>query len=235
MKKPTICLLCLLLLISSRIYSQSTFPDEVYEGGVEGFSSDFGKYVQYPQSARANLYYTTALVNILVSPAGKLKKIELLNQVDYGIGQEVIRVLTKVTIKWKPFESGDDKSIVVAVTFTLEEDYIAQLEIKKTATIAQHLVITAHASPASPTPVNYRMDYQSLQRKAKKYLEKGKDQEAFEVLGRLLSINPFEKEFYTQRIELSQKINDETNLCLDALAFERIFSSPPANLASTCK
>lgn len=235
MKRTTILLLCLLLLISSRIYSKSAFPDEVYEGGVEGFSKDFSKSVQYPQSARVNLYYTTSIVNILVSPAGKLKKIELLNQVDYGIGQEMIRVLTKVTTKWKPFESGEDKSIIVAVTFTLEEDYTAQLEIKKPAAIAQHLVITAHTSPASSTPVNYRMDYQSLQRKAKKYVEKGKDQEALEVLGRLLSINPFEKEFYSQRMELSQKINDETHLCLDALAFERIFSSPPANVASSCK
>ena len=79
----------------------------------------------YPMMARMNDVEGTVYVTFVVSEAGKIENIEILEDIGSGCGDEVIRIMDNMNsdLKWKPAKAeGKDVKVrmIIPVDFTLE-------------------------------------------------------------------------------------------------------------------
>ncbi|MCC9072042.1 M56 family metallopeptidase [Flavobacterium sp. F-65] len=80
--------------------TQDTTQPE-YPGGMTEFYKFVGKNFKIPQEATKNKVSGKVLINFFVEKDGSLSEYKIANDLGYGLGDEVIRVL-KLSPKWKP-------------------------------------------------------------------------------------------------------------------------------------
>ena len=93
------------------------------------------KYIQYPEKAQKNGVEGKVLVQFSITPCGKVNKLQIVKDIGWGCGAEVIRILNlmnELGVRWTPGSSRipiNGIKFILPVRFELLEEQV--LESKK--------------------------------------------------------------------------------------------------------
>lgn len=95
-------------------YTQTETPPS-FKGGMEAFYKYIGDNFKLPKAAKQNKVKGRIVLQFIVEKDGSISNIKILNDLEYGTGEEAVRVLEK-SPKWNP---GIQNGKAVRVQFTL--------------------------------------------------------------------------------------------------------------------
>jgi len=153
-----------------------------FVGGIDGFLRHFFEKVKYPADARLNCRSGQLLIKVTVSPKGEVQAVAFLNQLGYGIEEEVESVLKASDGKWNPSSEG-------AVLF-----FTIGFELEDVAKIKGDMKINAYGSGAHGDGCETT---KVIEKQLDKAIMKGKKGKAMAYCEELLRRYPFSAE-YTQ-------------------------------------
>ncbi|WP_207424507.1 energy transducer TonB [Desertivirga brevis] len=103
-----------------------------FPGGMQAFYTFVGKNFTYPKEAREKGVKGRIIINFVVEPDGRLTSFKTVRDLNYGTGDEAIRVL-KTSPKWEPaFQNGKPVRVMytIPIILNIEPDSNKELRIK---------------------------------------------------------------------------------------------------------
>lgn len=166
---------------------------EVLENRFNGGSKPFFQLVygniKYPGEARAACRLGQLLVTLSISEQGHIENIQYLNELDYGLEEEVKRVLELTAGRWLPSENSS--ALYFSVGFHIE----------RTADIKGDLKVTAYGLSGGDKSCE---NNQSIEEKLHKAIKKKQSEKALEYCEELLRRDPLSTEYRKIYAELKQ-------------------------------
>lgn len=183
-----------------------------YQGGEDAFYQFLARKMSYPKKARINNVSGVAIVSIVINAEGKIKLLDMLNPLENGIEEEIIRVLTHQEGNWNPSNNFQDEVYILPLIFKLGQGRIESTAGTRPQFLLEPLVVTALALEGGNFDFQY---YDDFQEKFNKYQKKAKHRKALLFLNRLIALNPFDKALHLRRIDLEKKLAIRVRSCLD--------------------
>lgn len=133
----------------NKVYSKTSNCDSLYtekmnkrySNGKDGFLKDIAKEINCPKKARENCIVGYSILNFRIDAQGLIKDIEFVNQMGFGIDEEVIRSLNSTSGKW--LEAGEDTKFQLPILFLLSNKKIGKYGCESL------IVISAYSSANS--------------------------------------------------------------------------------------
>lgn len=180
-----------------------TIISQKYKGGSEAFIKDIASKIQYPQSAKEADYYAIAIVYLNINANGVLENVDVLNQLKYGISNDLKTIFLNNKTNWTSSESG--YSLYLSVTYSLYDNYAKIINVEYPEIISENILTLAYETGEDSLireKVDYRKLFQNQENDFNKYINKEYYKKAKTYLNRLLIMDPFYQDYYRSRLNI---------------------------------
>lgn len=198
---------------------------ERYEGGEDAFYRFILRNVKYPKEARLNYVSGTAIIAIVISPEGKIKLLDMLNPLENGIEEEIIRLMSTQEAFWKPNVNARDEVYILPLIFKLAgfENKRNRLHPNPPTFLLEPCVVLATGTGGGDFDFQYYTDFEA---KFIKYEKKSKYRKALAFLNRMIALEPYNKQLHLQRIDLESNLAIRVRTCLDLRFISYLLKKP---------
>lgn len=210
----TILISCLYTnLVWGRVDTLSAFPEKRFAGGVMALNQYLSSRIRYPMQAQQAAVVGTSLISFVVTPAGKLINVAVVNSLGNAIDNEVVRIIHETHKRWLPAdksESQDSIMLFLPTTFLLNNTTF-YVEPFKPDFIMDELVVVAFnrfVGSALQDDDYYVAKLNSAsQKKATKRM--------LPMINELIRRNPYSDQLYFQRAKIERELGLSEEACSD--------------------
>ena len=215
--------------------AKKTLIADYYVGGMEGFSYDFLRKINYPSASQALGTQGVSLVKFSIPPTGSATA-TLLTSLDAEI-DEMIKNAAEFTNNWQRRDSTYheyisfffSKSGFMVKVFSENLETFQQLTESKKDLMGQEFIGNNEANTFSfkkglEGSINEEVYMQYLNDKAilEKLSAKGKAKKIFPVLTKMIKLNPFDKTLIQERLRLAKGAKNESFVESDTALLEAL-------------
>lgn len=209
----SVLLSLLFYLITLQTIAQESKLEMHYPGGKEQFWNDFKEHFQFPLSAVRDDVYGMSLIKLTLNSDGVPAEVHFLNQIDRDVIKSIIRSFTKLSHNWSAFPTNME--LYISITFSYIKDYTQDINIDKSAITKDINEFTYIIDTKDQSAINYRKNYSQLVKAAKKAYKNSDFAAATQAYSRLISINPYQLDYYQKRVELEAFSGNKKYACTD--------------------
>ncbi len=208
--------------------AQKTLIADYYEGGMEGFTYDFLRKLNYPEASRAQGTQGVALLKFSIPKEG-VANATLLTKLDPEIDQMIMDA-AEFTNSWERRETTYNQYI--AFFFSVGDSFVSvftdQIDTYKQLTQnKEDLMGMMFQGSSEPMAFSFKKEIaateqldlynQYLNDKAtyEKLAAKGKAKKIFPALTKLIRFNPFDKALIEERIRIAKAAKNESFVEMD--------------------
>ena len=201
---------------------------DFYKGGMEGFTYDFLRKLNYPEASRAQGVQGVSILKFSIPPEG-VATATLLTKLDPQIDQMIIDT-AEFTNNWEKQDSTYNQYI--SFVFSKGESFVSVFKdqidsYKQLRENEKDLMGVMFQGSSEPVSFSFKGDITNteqvenyneyLNNKAtfKKFAAKGKAKKVFPVLTKLIRFNPFDQTLIKERIRLAKPAKNESFLETD--------------------
>ena len=200
-----------------RVDTLRAFPEKRFVNGGMAFSQHMAKNLRYPLEAMQAATVGTELVSIIVTPAGKLATVTIINSLGKAVDNEVMQLVRSTRKLWLPVDqsaSQDSIMLFIPVKFTLTDgsgDKDFYVEAVKPDFILNEVVVVGYHSRVSSDVRDdaYYVNELSLASQKKDY------KQMLKMVNELIRRNPYSDKLYLQRANIQQQLGQMDEACSD--------------------
>lgn len=223
-------LICLFATRST--FAQESQLDSHYPGGQEQFWDDFKQYFKFPLSAVKDKVYGISLIKLTLNSDGVPAKVLFLNQIDRDVTKSITRSFSKISHNWSTFPS--ETELYISISFSYNRDYTQDLNIDKSITSKPVMEFAYIIETQESNSINYKKNYSQLVKAAKKAYKKSDFVAAKQAYSRLISINPYQLDYYQKRVELEAFSGSKKYACTDIKVMKDMLNYQGSTLLHGC-
>lgn len=217
--KLTVLLISILLLngcqiqsVLARMDTLTIFPQKRFAGGVMDFGHYLSSKLRYPLQAQQAATVGTSVVSFIVTPAGRLADVSIVNSLGKPIDSEVTRLIRSTDKLWMPADpSSSQDSIMMAlqINFTLSDTRFF-VESVRPDFILCDIIVVGYSS----VNVFVREDAYYVNQLSSAFQEKDYKQ-MLKAVDELIRRNPYSDRLYLQRAKIEQELGLTKEACRD--------------------
>ncbi len=201
----------------ARIDTLRVFPKERFVNGAMAFNGYMMTNLRYPMHAQQSAIVGTSLVSLIITPAGKLSQVAIINSLGAAIDKEVRRVVGLTSKMWMPVDpsaSQDSIMLFLPIKFTLETrsgNNTFYVEPVKPDFILGEIAVVGY-NPQITYGLHddaYYIDELSAALSKKDY------KRMLKCVDELIRRNPYSDKLYMQRANIQQQLDQTDAACRD--------------------
>ena len=201
----------------ARIDTLRAFPEKRFVNGVVSFNQYMMINLRYPLNAQQSAIMGTSLVSLIITSAGKLSQIAIVNSLGAAIDEEVRRVVGSTKKMWMPVDpsaSQDSIMLFLPVEFTMEDqsgNNTFYVEPVKPDFILGEIVVVGY----NPQITYGLHDDTYYINELSEALPKKDYKRMLKCVNELIRRNPYSDKLYMQRANIKQQLGQTDAACSD--------------------
>ena len=196
----------------ARIDTVRAFPEKRFVDGKMRFSQYLASKLRYPLQAQQAASVGTSVVSFIVTPAGSLADVAIINPLGKPIDSEVTRLIRSTDKLWMPADpSGSQDSImmVLQINFVLDDTRFF-VETVKPDFILNEIIVVGYSS----VNIFTREDAYYVNQLSSAFQKKDYKQ-MLKAVDELIRRNPYNEKLYLQRAKIEQELGQSDKACID--------------------
>ena len=196
----------------ARVDTLRTFPEKRFVDGKMKFAQYLASRLRYPLQAQQAATVGTSVVSFVVTPAGRLADVSILNSLGKPIDGEVTRVIRSTDKLWMPADpssSQDSSMMILEISFGLSSTRFFVEPVRPDFILTQ-IIIVGYTS----VNIFVREDAYYINQLSSAFQKKDYRQ-MLKAVDELIRRNPYNEKLYLQRAKIEQELEQTDKACSD--------------------